>query len=88
MTMSKNRRRRLILLGGGFLLGAIGGWLYWRFVGCLGGSCPIWSNPWISTGYGGLLGWLLAGLLPFGQKKKSDDNEPSEKTPDALPKEG
>jgi len=86
--ISKNRQIRLILLAAGFLIGALAGWLYWRFVGCHGGSCPIWSNPWISTGYGGVFGWLLAGLLPFGLKKEDENNEPPEETPGALPKEG
>ncbi len=39
--------------------GAVLGWLYYRFVGCRSGACPITSNPWISTGYGALLGLLL-----------------------------
>ena len=76
--MSKSRRTRLITLGVGILVGAVGGWLYWRFVGCLGGHCPIWSNPWISTGYGGLLGYLLSSLLPFGTSKFEDETEATE----------
>ena len=31
-----------ILVGG--LLGAGAGWLYWEFIGCNGGSCPLTSN--------------------------------------------
>lgn len=31
-----------ILLGGVFGAGA--GWLYWEFIGCNGGSCPLTSN--------------------------------------------
>ncbi len=41
------------------LLGGAGGFLYYRFVGCKTGACPITSNPWISTLYGALLGWLV-----------------------------
>ncbi len=41
------------------LLGGTGGFLYYRFVGCKTGACPITSNPWISTLYGALLGWLV-----------------------------
>lgn len=29
----------------GILLGALGGYLYWRFVGCATGTCPITSSP-------------------------------------------
>lgn len=45
------------------LLGAAGGYLYWHFIGCSTGSCPITSS-WInSTLYGTLIGatFLLPG---------------------------
>jgi hypothetical protein len=41
------------------LIGAILGFLYYRLVGCQSGHCMISSNPFISTGYGGLLGYLF-----------------------------
>lgn len=47
------------------LLGAAAGYAYYHFVGCATGTCPITSNPYISTGYGALLGLVLAG----GRKK-------------------
>lgn len=43
------------------VLGGLAGLGYYRFVGCRSGACPIWSNPYISTGYGALLGYLLGG---------------------------
>lgn len=45
----------------GILLGAVLGYAYYRFIGCSTGSCPITSNPWISTFYGAFLGALFAG---------------------------
>ncbi len=33
----------------GALLGAIGGFLYWKFVGCSAGTCAITSKPLNST---------------------------------------
>jgi hypothetical protein len=42
------------------VLGAGGGFLFYRFVGCRSGSCPITSNPWLSTLYGAFLGFLFA----------------------------
>jgi hypothetical protein len=50
------------------LVGAAGGYAYYHFVGCATGTCPITSNPYISTGYGALLGFVLAG----SRKKQSD----------------
>ncbi len=38
------------------VIGAAGGYAYYRFVGCKTGMCPITKNPWISTFYGALMG--------------------------------
>ena len=40
------------------LLGAAGGFLYYRFVGCKTGGCPLTGNPWISMLYGAVIGFL------------------------------
>jgi hypothetical protein len=42
------------------VLGAVGGYAYYYYIGCLSGTCPISSNPWISTSYGAIIGLLLA----------------------------
>ncbi len=41
-------------------LGAVGGFLYQRFIGCRSGACAITSNPYISTVYGALMGYLVS----------------------------
>lgn len=53
---------RLLAIG----LGALGGFLYWKYVGCAGGQCPITSSPWLSTLWGAALGSFLPGLLRGG----------------------
>ena len=52
------------------VVGAIGGFLYYRFVGCASGACPITSNPYISTVYGGVLGTLIGYIVIPGKKKE------------------
>ena len=49
---------RLIL---GVVLGGVAGFWYYRFVGCSTGTCPITSNPWISTLYGMAMGAFASG---------------------------
>ena len=46
--------------------GVIAGLAYYYFVGCESGSCPLTSNPWITMGYMGLIGWLLSGVFAKG----------------------
>lgn len=43
--------------------GAAGGFIYWKYVGCLSGTCPIKSVWYLSTIYGALLGGLAGGLI-------------------------
>jgi len=46
-----------VVVGGGL------GFAYYKFVGCSTGTCPLTSNPFISTIYGMLVGGLLASSL-------------------------
>jgi hypothetical protein len=45
------------------LTGAIGGFLYWRFVGCISGTCPIQSVWYWSTLWGAAAGYLLGDII-------------------------
>ncbi len=45
------------------VLGGVGGYLYYYFVGCPTGVCAITSNPYLSTLYGGVFGLLLGALF-------------------------
>jgi hypothetical protein len=44
----------------GIAAGALLGFLYYRFVGCATGTCPITRNPYTSTLYGAFLGAVVA----------------------------
>jgi len=39
--------------------GAVVGFSYYYFVGCRTGTCPLTSNPLITTAYGSLMGLVL-----------------------------
>lgn len=43
----------------GVLLGGVGGFLYYKEIGCANGTCPITSNPYLTVIYGALVGYLL-----------------------------
>lgn len=47
----------------GVTLGAVAGFLYWKFVGCSSGTCMITSKPINSTLYGAVMGFLVAGIF-------------------------
>ena len=50
--------RVLLKMSVPIMLGAVGGYLYYNFVGC-NGSCPISGNPYVSTVYGAAIGAIL-----------------------------
>jgi hypothetical protein len=47
----------------GVIIGSIGGYLYYHFVGCNSGMCAITSKPVNSTLYGALMGGLMCNIL-------------------------
>lgn len=47
----------------GVFLGAIAGYLYYYYVGCVSGTCAITSNPLNSTLYGAVMGGLLLSII-------------------------
>ena len=62
-------KNKLYLIGA--MLGAIAGFLYWKYIGCITGTCAITSNPVRSTIYFAVLGALLFGIFKKEQEQKS-----------------
>jgi hypothetical protein len=59
---AKEKRKKMIRIVIGIVIGAILGFGYYKLVGCSSGTCPITSNPWISTLYGAVMGAVVAGV--------------------------
>ncbi len=47
----------------GLLIGAVGGYLYYYYVGCKSGSCAIKSNPFAMLAWGAGVGYLIFDLF-------------------------
>lgn len=59
----------------GILLGAVAGYIYYKFWGC-SGSCTISSSPINSMLYGATMGGLLNSMLkPQIKKSKQEDKQ-------------
>lgn len=69
MTLRKDVKMALSIIAG-----AAVGYAYYYFIGCNSGTCPITSSPYISTGYGAVLGLVIA----FPTKRKSKSNVETE----------
>ena len=44
------------------LAGVAGGFLYWKYVGCMSGTCAIKSNWYLMVPWGGVLGYLAGSV--------------------------
>ncbi|HLT23791.1 MAG TPA: hypothetical protein VK004_01580 [Ignavibacteria bacterium] len=55
------KKKKFLILG--VVLGIIGGFAYWNFIGCSNGTCMIQSNAYMMTGYGAIMGFALGGIV-------------------------
>lgn len=53
----------------GIGIGAIGGYLYYHFVGCASGTCAITSKPLNSTLYGAMMGGLVFNIFKIEKQE-------------------
>lgn len=57
----------------GVMVGAMGGYAYYYFIGCSSGSCPLTSNPYISVTFGAIIGYLFLDMFKKTEKKEKTD---------------
>jgi hypothetical protein len=57
------KARQYIGIAAGALIGLLAGYLYWREIGCINGTCPITSSPVNSSFYGAIMGGLGASIF-------------------------
>lgn len=62
----------------GLVVGAIGGYIYYREVGCVSGTCAITSNPYMSIAWGGAFGYLVFDMFNVKKKKQSNTEKEDE----------
>lgn len=62
-------KKTIIITLIGILIGAVAGYLYYHYVGCITGTCVITSKPINATLYGALIGGLLSNSLIKTDKK-------------------
>jgi phage shock protein E len=67
-------KNKLVFIG--LLAGAAGGYLYYYYVGCASGTCPITSRPLNSTLYGAVMGGLLFSMF----KKETNHSKKNKNT--------
>jgi len=61
------KKRKFEIIGG--IAGIIGGFLYWKYVGCISGTCPIQANWYSMIPYGLVMGILVGSMF---KPKKSE----------------
>ena len=59
----------------GMVLGAVGGFFYYYYVGCQSGTCAIKSNPFMMTAWGAVMGYLLGDMFNKKTKEKTETSE-------------
>ena len=81
MNIHDMKIKHLLIPGLGIAVGGFGGFLYWYYVGCFSGACPITSSPVNSTIYGSVMGVLFVNMFKRDRKKTPPNDQPQNTLP-------
>ncbi len=73
--MNKDFFKRYLPEIAGTLAGLVGGFIYWKYVGCVSGTCAIKSNWYLMVPWGGVLGYLAGSVAGDIIRKKKKPQE-------------
>jgi hypothetical protein len=76
--MSRSFLKKYLPEIAGILLGAAGGYLYWKYVGCVSGTCAIKSNWYLMVPWGAVLGYLAGSVVGDMIRKRKKPGEQEE----------
>jgi len=76
--MNRSFLKRYLPEIAGAAAGAIGGFIYWKYVGCLSGTCAIKSNWYLMVPWGAVLGFLAGSVVGDLIRKKGRKKEQQE----------
>lgn len=72
MTNFYNRHKYGILF---IIPGIILGFFYWKYVGCVSGTCPITSNWQLTVLFSSIIGFLIGDMIDDKRKKLKKEEE-------------
>jgi len=76
--MNRSFLKRYLPEIAGTAAGAIGGFMYWKYVGCLSGTCAIKSNWYLMVPWGAVLGFLAGSVVGDLIRKRGRKKEQQE----------
>ena len=75
--MKKLGSNKIIFFG--IILGGIGGYLYWKEIGCVTGTCPLKSQWQTMIPYGMFVGYIISDFIQSIVKRFESKGNPSTK---------
>jgi hypothetical protein len=68
-------RKDTLLAFSGMVAGTAGGFMYYYFIGCRTGTCPLTSSPWLTMLWGATMGYLIIDMFRKNKTKVVQDKD-------------